>query len=94
MPTFDRPRLLAFRQVLRDEGERDVGHLTPPDQTAEGIQMFALCSKKESKADTPGKKEMREEITEKRFGAQAKRYLAQLHREHMIEYKQQVSDQK
>jgi peptidyl-prolyl cis-trans isomerase SurA len=66
----------------------DVGHLTPPEQTSEGIQMFALCSKRESKADTPGKKEMRDEITQQKFGAQAKRYLAELRREAMIEYKQ------
>jgi peptidyl-prolyl cis-trans isomerase SurA len=51
--------------------------------------MFALCAKKETKIDTPGKKEMRDEITQQRFGAQAKRYLAEIRREAMIEYKQQ-----
>jgi peptidyl-prolyl cis-trans isomerase SurA len=44
--------------------------------------------KKETKNDTPGKKEMREEITQQKFGAQAKRYLAELRRAAMIEYKQ------
>jgi peptidyl-prolyl cis-trans isomerase SurA len=80
-------------QALRDILDKtDVGHLTPPEQTAEGVQMFALCSKKENKTDTPGKKEVRDEIFQKKFGAQAKRYLAQLHREHMIEYKQDVGN--
>ena len=74
----------ALRNILNGT---DVGHLTPPEQTAEGIQMFALCSKRENKTDTPGKKEAREELFEKKFGAQSKRYLAQLRRSAMIEYK-------
>jgi peptidyl-prolyl cis-trans isomerase SurA len=73
---------------LRDILDKtDIGHLTPPEQTSEGVQMFALCSKKENKTDTPGKKEMREELFQQKFGAQAKRYLAELRREAMIEYK-------
>ena len=77
-----------LEQQLRDILDKtDVGHLTPPEQTGEGIQMFALCSKKETKADTPGKKEMRDEMFQQKFGAQAKRYLAELRRGAMIEYK-------
>jgi peptidyl-prolyl cis-trans isomerase SurA len=75
----------AQRDIL---DKTDVGHLSPPEQTSEGIQMFALCGKKETKSDTPGKKQVREEISQQKFGAQAKRYLAELHREAMIEYKQ------
>jgi peptidyl-prolyl cis-trans isomerase SurA len=80
---------LALRDIL---DKTDVGHLTPPEQTTEGIQMFALCSKKENKTDTPGKKEVRDEIFQKKFGAQAKRYLAELRRAAMIEYKQPVGN--
>lgn len=73
---------------LRDILDKtDVGHLTPPEQTTEGIEMFALCSKRETKNDTPEKKEIRDQMFQKKFGAQAKRYLAELHREAMIEYK-------
>jgi peptidyl-prolyl cis-trans isomerase SurA len=73
---------------LRDILDKtDVGHLTPPEQTAEGIQMFALCGKKETKSDTPGKKEVRDELFQQKFGAQAKRYLAEIRRAAMIEYK-------
>ena len=61
--------------------------LTPPEQTAEGIQMFAVCSKKESKTDAPGLKEVRDKMFEKKFGAKANRYLADLRRQAMIEYK-------
>jgi peptidyl-prolyl cis-trans isomerase SurA len=73
---------------LRDILDKtDVGHLTPPEQTSEGVQMFALCSKRETTTDTPEKKEIRDQIFQKKFGAQAKRYLAELRREAMIEYK-------
>jgi len=73
---------------LRDILDKtDIGHLTPPEQTSEGIQMFALCSKKETTSDTPEKKEIREQMFQKKFGVQAKRYLAELRREAMIEYK-------
>jgi peptidyl-prolyl cis-trans isomerase SurA len=77
----------ALRDIL---DKTDVGHLTPPEQTAEGVQVFALCSKKENKTDTPGRKEVRDEIFMQKFGAQAKRYLAQIRREAMIEYKTPV----
>jgi peptidyl-prolyl cis-trans isomerase SurA len=74
----------ALRTVL---DSIEIGHLTAPEQTAEGIQMFAVCSKKESKTDAPGFKEVRDKIFEKRFGAKANRYLADLRRQAMIEYK-------
>jgi len=78
-------------QALRDILDKtDVGHLTPPEQTAEGVQMFALCSKKENKSETPGRREVREEMFQQKFSAQAKRYLAQIRREAMIEYKTPV----
>lgn len=74
----------ALRTILDNI---EVGHLTPPEQTAEGIQMFAVCSKKESKTDAPGLKEVRDKMFEKKFGAKANRYLADLRRQAMIEYK-------
>jgi len=74
----------ALRTILDNI---EVGHLTPPEQTGEGIQMFAVCSKKESKTEAPGLKEVRDKIFEKKFGAKANRYLADLRRQAMIEYK-------
>jgi peptidyl-prolyl cis-trans isomerase SurA len=74
----------ALRSIL--DGT-EVGHLTPPEQTSEGIQMFALCTRRETKNDTPDKKKIRDEMFEQKFGAQAKRYLAELRRQAMIEYK-------
>jgi hypothetical protein len=36
----------ALRQIL---DKTDVGHLTPPETTSKGIELFALCEKKETK---------------------------------------------
>jgi peptidyl-prolyl cis-trans isomerase SurA len=77
-----------LQQQLRDILDNtEVGHLTPPEQTDEGIQMFAVCSKKASKTDTPEARKLRDEMFERKFGAKAKRYLADLRRQAMIEYK-------
>jgi peptidyl-prolyl cis-trans isomerase SurA len=74
----------ALRQILDSTA---IGHLTPPEQTAEGIQLFAICAKKETKSDTPEMKEIRDQMFQQKFGAQAKRYLETLRRQAMIEYK-------
>jgi peptidyl-prolyl cis-trans isomerase SurA len=73
-----------LREIL---DKTEVGHLTPPEQTMEGIQMFAICSKKESASDSPSLRKMRDEMFQQKFGAKAKRYLADLRRSAMIEYK-------
>ena len=73
---------------LRDLlGAMEVGRLTAPDVTAQGLQMFALCEKKQSVTDSPAKREMREQIFTKRYEAEAKRYLEELRKQAMIEYK-------
>ena len=74
----------ALRQILDGTA---VGHLTPPEQTAEGMQMFAVCDKKETKSDTPEMREIRDQMFQQKFGAKAKRYLDDLRRAAMIEYK-------
>jgi peptidyl-prolyl cis-trans isomerase SurA len=65
----------------------DLGHLTPPERTSEGMQMFAVCGKKETKNDTPEQKKIHDELFDKKFGAKAAIYLQKLRREAMIEYK-------
>jgi peptidyl-prolyl cis-trans isomerase SurA len=65
----------------------EVGHLTPPETTANGIEMFAVCAKKETTSDTPGKRALREEMFSEQFELQSKRYLKELRSAAMIEYK-------
>ena len=40
----------ALRQILDTTQE---GHLTPPETTTDGVQMFAICGKRQTKSDTP-----------------------------------------
>jgi peptidyl-prolyl cis-trans isomerase SurA len=62
-----------------------LGELTAPEVTRHGIEMFAVCSKNETKTDTPGSKKARESLMTQRFEAESKRYLRQLRKKAMIE---------
>jgi peptidyl-prolyl cis-trans isomerase SurA len=62
-----------------------IGHLTPPEQTMQGIEMFAVCAKEKATGDTIGMAQTREAMVSERYNAQAKRYLEQLRREAIIE---------
>ena len=65
----------------------EVGRLTSPEVTAAGLEMFAVCDKKESKIDSPAKTAVREEIFAKKFEAESKKFLDEVRRQAMIEYK-------
>jgi len=65
-----------------------LGRLTTPDVTAQGLQMFALCGKKQSTQESPLKAKVREEIFAKRFAAASRNFLDELRRSAWIEYKQ------
>lgn len=74
------------REVLANT---PIGHLTPPDTTPQGIELFAVCDKKEAKnADTVSEKAAREEIYGKKFETLSKTYLKELRRGALIEIRQ------
>lgn len=62
-----------------------IGHLTPPEQTQEGIEMIAVCAREKATGDTISMAQTREAMVAERYNAQAKRYLEQLRREAIIE---------
>jgi peptidyl-prolyl cis-trans isomerase SurA len=65
-----------------------VGQLTPPDVTKLGIEMFAVCNKTEANPDnTPGRRQARESICQQKFEELSKRYLQELRRTALIEYR-------
>lgn len=64
-----------------------VGKLTKPEVTGQGVEVFALCERKENPTDTPQKRNIRQELFASRFEAQSKRYLGELRRGAMIEFK-------
>ncbi|MEA3072590.1 MAG: peptidyl-prolyl cis-trans isomerase SurA [Alphaproteobacteria bacterium] len=76
---------LELRKVL--DGV-EIGKLTPPETTKLGIEMFAICGKKESSAEnTPGKRRAREAIVAERYEQLSKQYLSEVRRGAMLEYK-------
>jgi peptidyl-prolyl cis-trans isomerase SurA len=46
-----------------------------------------LCNKKESKTDSPLKTQVRQELFAKRFEAESKKFLDEIRKQAMIEYK-------
>jgi peptidyl-prolyl cis-trans isomerase SurA len=62
-----------------------VGRLTPPDVTAQGIEVFALCNKRETKGDTGAERDAREQLFGQKYEEQGKKYLRDLRRSATIE---------
>ncbi len=54
------------------------GHVTPPQRTAEGIEMLALCSKGQAKDDTSAREAIAQKILAARYAADATRRLKEL----------------
>ncbi len=68
-------------------GSMEIGRLTAPDVTAQGLQMFAVCDKQQTKTDSPAQHEAREDIFRRRYEQESKRYMEELRKSAMIEYK-------
>jgi peptidyl-prolyl cis-trans isomerase SurA len=75
-----------LREIL---GNIEVGHLTAPEVTAQGLQMFAVCNKKETTAESPLRREVREQLYTKRYESESKKFLEEIRKSAMIEYKNQ-----
>jgi len=80
--TADIPEVL--RGVL---DKTQVGRLTPPEVTKQGVEMVALCERNPTKIDTPKKKEVRDKMFMDKYEAKSKAYLAECRRAAMIEYR-------
>jgi peptidyl-prolyl cis-trans isomerase SurA len=76
--------LPALREIL---DKTELGHLTAPEVTPQGVQLFALCERKETTEDTPEKRQARDKLFSEKFQVKAKRYLQELRKQAMIERK-------
>jgi peptidyl-prolyl cis-trans isomerase SurA len=75
----------ALREILE---KTEVGRLTSPEVTAQGIEVYALCRKEQSAAEnTPDKRKVREEMVSAQFQANSKRFMKELRSQAMIEYR-------
>jgi len=73
-----------FRNLLNSI---ELGRLTQPEPTDQGLQMFAVCNKRQTTADTPAKRQAREQIFNQRFEVESKKFLDEIRKQAMIEYK-------
>src|SRR5881227_569051 len=65
-----------------------IGHLTPPDITPQGVEVFAVCGKTPaSAAESPARKQVRDEMFNERYQALSKKFLKELRGQALIEYK-------
>jgi peptidyl-prolyl cis-trans isomerase SurA len=79
----------ALREILN---KTELGHLTPPETTEQGVELFALCDKKETTTETPEKRAARDKLFGDAFQAKSKAYLRDLRRAAMIECPRSAAD--
>ena len=72
----------ALRDLL---DKTPIGHLTPPEETKQGVEMVALCERKPTTVDTPKKKEVRDKMFAEKYEAKSKWYLNEVRKASMIE---------
>jgi peptidyl-prolyl cis-trans isomerase SurA len=77
----------ALRELL---DKTPVGQLTAPEVTKQGVEMVALCARKQTTADTPRRREIREKLFAEKFQAKSKEYLQEVRKAAMIEYRSAV----
>jgi peptidyl-prolyl cis-trans isomerase SurA len=74
----------ALRELLDNT---PVGRLTAPEVTPQGVEVFALCVKRETKADSAAKREVQNEIFSEKYQMLARKFLKELRTQAMIEFK-------
>jgi peptidyl-prolyl cis-trans isomerase SurA len=74
----------SLRDLLEKTPE---GKLTPPEVTRQGVELYAICRKREASSELPGKREARETMMNERFVTEGKAYLKELRAGAMIEYR-------
>jgi peptidyl-prolyl cis-trans isomerase SurA len=63
------------------------GRMTPPEPTAAGIEVVAVCGRKETVADLGSRSEIRDELLNQRIDSQEKKILDDLRRRAVIDYR-------
>jgi len=75
----------ALREVLE---KMEIGHLSNPEVTQQGVEIYALCGKSASAAENaPAKQEVRNELYKQVFEKHSKSFLQELRSQAMIEYR-------
>lgn len=72
------------RKIMTDT---PVGQTTPPEVTRTGVEMVAVCDRREVVGESAQKKEVRAQLQEKQFDALSKRLLEEARKAAMIQYR-------
>lgn len=73
-----------LKQVL---DKTEVGKLTPPEVAQSGVETFAMCAKREVRGESSSKREIKDELSTAQFTAESKKFLADLRKQALIEYR-------
>ncbi|MCC2113198.1 MAG: SurA N-terminal domain-containing protein [Hyphomicrobiales bacterium] len=77
-----------FPAALREElNTTDVGKLTKPSLADKGVEMIAICEKRETNRDTAARAEAQEELLNEEGLILARRYIRDLRQDAVIEYR-------
>ncbi len=74
----------ALREIL---DKTAVGKLTEPEVTPQGVELFAVCNKRETRLGSAAKREVQNEMFSEQYNTNSKKLLDQLRKQAMIEYK-------
>jgi peptidyl-prolyl cis-trans isomerase SurA len=76
----------ALREIL---DKTEIGKLTAPETTQQGIELYAVCAKNQKTAteNETAKREVRDKMFTEQFQSHSKRYLKELRSQAMIEYR-------
>lgn len=74
----------AYRELL---DKTQIGHMTAPEVTKQGIEMVVLCDRKSTTIDSPAKRAAREKLYAQKYETKAKAYLDDIRKSAMIEYR-------
>ncbi len=79
---------LQLSPVLRETLEKTpIGSLTPPDKSDVGIEMVAVCERKEGSGTGALQQVMEEKLKDEQYDIQARKYLTELRVRAVIEYR-------
>ncbi len=73
--------------MLANFNNTSVGRLTPPERNAAGIEVIAVCGKRELSSDAAARKDMEMELMNSQGELTSRRFLLELRRNAVIEYK-------
>ena len=74
----------GLRKVLDDTA---IGRTTPPEVTQSGVEMVAVCNKREVVGESVQKREVRDDLQSRQFDAQSKRLLEEARKSSLIQYR-------